>query len=140
MRGSGGQALIETAITVPVLFTLLLCFLLAMVVAQAYVDLDTATGLAAASAVAAPANDEALSRDYAVRTYQGTLRPSGFLVPGALDGCDGYAAGATVTCTGHATLLLSNTPMAILQPLTSNWSIPMTATATAYSSQFRSTG
>ena len=32
-----GQALIETAITLPVLITLMLSFLLVMVVAQAYV-------------------------------------------------------------------------------------------------------
>src|SRR5438132_735247 len=60
-----GQALLETAITLPVLIILMLSFLLAMVVAQAYVDLDTATSLAAASAVSAPAGSPALSRDFA---------------------------------------------------------------------------
>src|SRR5205807_264766 len=48
-RRRSGQALIESAITIPVLLVLLLGFLLVMVVAQAVVDLDTATGLAAAS-------------------------------------------------------------------------------------------
>jgi len=133
-----GQALIETAITVPVLLVLLLSFLLVMVVAQAYVDLDTATSLAAASAVTARAgNDE--SHDFALKTYDGTLKRSSYLEPGQLDGCGRYAAGGTVTCTGHATLFLSRTPMAILQPLNSDWQVPIQATATGYSSPYRST-
>lgn len=134
-----GQALIETAITLPVLFTLLLSFLLVMVVAQAYVDLDTATSLAAASAVSAPAGNDALSRDFATRTYDGTLQRSGYLQPGSLDGCGGYAAGATVSCTGHATLFLSRTPMAILEPFNPDWTLSIQATSTAYSSPYRST-
>jgi hypothetical protein len=134
-----GQALIETAITIPVLFTLLLSFLLAMVVAQAYVDLDTATSLAAASAVSAPAGSDALSRQFAQKTYDGTLRRSSYLEPGALDGCGGYAAGNTVVCTGHATIFLSRTPMAILQPFDANWHLDIQASATGYSSRFRST-
>ena len=139
MRATRGQALIETAITVPVLMVLLLGFLLATVVAQAYVDLDTATSLAAASAVTAPAGNEPLSRDFAVRTYDGTLRRSSYLEPRELAGCGGYAAGGTVTCTGHATLFLSRTPMAILQPFNADWQLPIQATATGYSSQYRST-
>ncbi len=138
-RRSRGQALIETAITIPVLITMMLSFLLVMVVAQAYVDLDTATSLAAASAVSAPADNDVLSRKFAVETYDGTLRRSGYLVPGSLDGCAGYRAGLTVTCTGHATLLLSQTPMAILKPFDSNWQVDIQATATGYSSQYRST-
>jgi hypothetical protein len=136
---ASGQALIETAITIPVLLTLLLSFLLAMVVAQAYVDLDTATGLAAASAVSAPAGNDVLSSEFARKTYNGTLRRSGYLEPGQLDGCGGYTAGGTVTCTGHATLFLSRTPMAILQPLDPNWHLDIQASATGYSSPYRST-
>src|SRR5205085_3614755 len=101
--GHRGQALIETAITIPVLITMMLSFLLVMVVAQAYVDLDTATGLAAASAVSAPAGNDVLSNQFAMATYNGTLRRSGYLQPGQLAGCGGYTAGASVTCTGHAT-------------------------------------
>lgn len=139
MRATRGQALIETAITVPVLMVLLLGFLLAMVVAQAYVDLDTATGLAAASAVTARAGNEPQSRDFALKTYDGTLRRSSYLEPGELVGCGGYSAGGTVTCTGHATLFLSRTPMAILQPFNADWQLPIQATATGYSSLYRST-
>jgi hypothetical protein len=133
--------MIETAITIPVLLTLMLSFLLAMVVAQAYVDLDTATSLAAAAAVSAPAGNDTLSREFAMKTYDGTLRRSGYLEPGALGGCAGYAAGSgdTVSCTGHATLFLSRTPMAVLQPLNPNWTMPISYTATAYSSRYRST-
>jgi hypothetical protein len=134
-----GQALIETAITVPVLMVLLLGFLLVMVVAQAYVDVDTATGLAAASAVTAPAGNDGLSRDFALKTYNGTLRRSSYLEPGQLEGCGGYTAGGTVGCTGHATLFLSRTPMAILQPFNADWQVPIRATATGYSSPYRST-
>ena len=132
-RGGRGQALIETAITIPVLFVLLLGFLLVMVVSQALVDLDTATSLAAAAAVTAPANDAADSHQFAVETYQGTLVRSGYLEPGTLGGCGAYSAGGSVTCTGSATLFLSRTPMAILQPLNPNWTIVIQATATAYS-------
>jgi hypothetical protein len=138
-RATAGQALIETAITIPVLLVLMLSFLLVMVVAQAYVDLDTATGLAAAAAVSAPAGDEKQSRDFANRTYNGTLRRSGYLEPGALQGCGAYTAGATVTCTGSATLFLSRTPMAILEPLNPNFRLDIQATATGYSSPYRST-
>jgi hypothetical protein len=134
-----GQALVETAITLPVLLTLLLSFLLAMVVAQAYVDLDAATSLAAASAVSAPADNASLSRDFATRTYDGTLRRSGYLQPGQLEGCGGYVAGGTVSCTGHATIFLSRTPMAVLEPLNPNWTLAIQASATAYSSPYRST-
>ena len=138
-RRGAGQALIETAITVPVLLVLLLSFLLAMVVAQAYVDLDTATSLAAASAVTAPASNDALSHEFATKTYNGTLHRSNYLEPGALEGCGGYAAGGTVGCTGHATLFLSRTPMAILEPFNANWTLTIQATATGYSSLYRST-
>jgi hypothetical protein len=133
--------MIETAITIPVLLTLMLSFLLVMVVAQAYVDLDTATSLAAASAVSAPADNDALSREFALKTYDGTLRRSGYLEPGALDGCGGYpgGSGAAVSCTGHATLYLSRTPMAILQPTNPNWTVPISYTAIGYSSRYRST-
>jgi len=114
-----------------------------MVVAQAYVDLDTATSLAAAAAVSAPAGPDnaGVSRDFATRTYNGTLRRSSYLEPGRLDGCAGYAAGTgdAVSCTGHATLFLSRTPMAILEPFNPNWTLSISATATGYSSRYRST-
>jgi Flp pilus assembly protein TadG len=136
-----GQALIETAITIPVLLTLMLGFLFVMVVAQAYVDVDTATSLAATAAVSAPADNPTLSHSYAQKSYDGTLRRSGYLEPGALGGCGGYAAGsgATVTCTGSATVFLSRTPMAILQPLNSDWRIDIEASSVGYSSRYRST-
>jgi hypothetical protein len=139
LRDSRGQALIETAITLPVMLVLMLSFLLVMVVAQAYVDLDTATSLAAASAVTAPAGNETLSREFALKTYDGTLRRSSYLVPGSLEGCGRYTAGETVDCTGHATLFLSRTPMAILQPFNADWQISIQADATGYSSRYRST-
>lgn len=133
-----GQALIETAIVVPLLFLLFLGFLLVMVTAQAYVDVETATSLAAASAVTAPAHDSVKSHDFALQTYNGTLHQSTYLQPEALTGCGGYAPGGSVTCTGKATLYLSRTPMAILAFWNPNWTITIEATSTAYSSPYRS--
>lgn len=140
-RGQRGQALIETAVVLPVLLILALCFALVTVIAQAWVEVDTATGLAAAAAASARANDDAESRSFALMTYNGTLRLSSYLEPGALEGCGGYAAGTPdpVVCTGNATVHLSRTPMAILQPLNSNWTVTMRVTARAYPSQYRST-
>ncbi|MDQ6900391.1 MAG: pilus assembly protein [Candidatus Dormibacteraeota bacterium] len=133
-----GQALVETAIVLPLLFLLFLGFLLVMVTAQAYVDVDTATSLAAASAVTAPANDNAKSREFALQTYNGTLHQSTYLQPQALAGCGGYSAGGSVTCTGKATLYLSRTPMAVLAFWNPHWTITIQATSTAYSSPYRS--
>ena len=136
-----GQALVETAVVLPVLFTLALGFALVTVVAQAWVEVDTATGLAAAAAASARANDDAESRGFALMTYNGTLRRSSYLEPGALEGCGGYAAGTTepVVCTGNATLYLSRTPMAVLAFFDPNWTLPMRVTAKAYPSRYRST-
>lgn len=137
-RHHRGQALVETAIVLPLLFLLFLGFLVVMVTAQAYVDVDTATSLAAASAVTAPANDSAKSREFALQTYNGTLHQSTYLEPQALAGCGGYSAGGSVTCTGKATLYLSRTPMAVLAFWNPGWTITIQATSTAYSSPYRS--
>ena len=79
-----GQALLETAITIPLMLVLLLGFLAVLVRIEAQVELDAATSLAAAAAVNAPAGS-ALSADYARQTWAGTLRQYAYLRPDALE-------------------------------------------------------
>ena len=134
-RRQAGQALLETAIVLPLMLTLMLGFLAVLVRVEAQVELDTATGLAAAAAAAAPPGDYSLSSRYARYTWDGTLHYYGYLRPGPLSGCAGYArAGDSVTCTGTATLRYSQTAMGIVVP----FDVQLSATATARSSEFRS--
>ena len=134
-RGTSGQALLETAIVLPLMLTLMLGFLAVLVRVEAQVELETATGLAAAAAASAPAGDYALGSRYAQDTWTGTLHFYGYLRPGDLSGCAGYArAGDVVSCTGSATLRYSETPMGIVIP----FDLEISARATARSSEFRS--
>jgi hypothetical protein len=132
-RTQRGQALLETAITFPLMLLLLLGFLALLVRVEAQLELDAATSLAAAAAVAAPAGSP-LSADYARGTWNGTLRQYRYLQPGDLDGCAAYLPGEAVTCRGNATLDYRETPMGLIVP------VPMRlqSTATARSSAYRS--
>lgn len=130
-----GQALLETAIVLPVMVTLLLGFLAILIRVEAQVELDAATSLAAAAAVSAPVGDYALSTRYAQATWVGTLHHYGYLSPGSLQGCGGYgAAGEQVTCRGTATLRYSSTPMGLVIPV----DLEISSQAQARSSEFRS--
>lgn len=135
-RRQAGQALLETALVIPVMFALMLGFLAVLVRVDAQVEVETATSLAAAAAVSAPANDDAHSREYAAATYAGTLHSYPYLQPGALSGCGGYTPDATVTCTGHAVLRYSHTPMGVVVP----FDVDIVVSATAQSSAYRSAG
>jgi hypothetical protein len=128
-----GQALLETAITVPLLLLFVLGFLAVLVRIEAQVELDAATSLAAAAAVTAPAGSM-LSHEYANQTWQGTLRQYGYLQPGPLDGCDAYLPAQTVTCRGSATLDYRQTPMGLVVP----FPLHIQSVATAQSSRYRS--
>jgi len=132
-----GQALIETAITLPVMIALFLGFLGAGVGAQGYVDLNTAVYLAAASNVTAPAGDPVDARQYAHDTFHSTvvhdplLHEVGFDCPAPPSD---YAAGGTVTCTGTAILEFSKTPLSVAIPFDPTISAQASATRSAYRS------
>jgi Flp pilus assembly protein TadG len=130
MTARRGQALIETAITLPVMLVLLLGFLAALVAIEAQVELDTATSLAAASCAAAKANGVQCEQ-WATETYEDTLRHYTYLRPGPLRDCDTQPQ---VTCEGSATLLYQNTPMAFVIPADPT----LTSTASAAGSPYRS--
>jgi Flp pilus assembly protein TadG len=132
-----GQALVETAITLPVLIALFLGFLGAGVAAQGYVDLNTAVYLAAASNVTAPASDQTDAMQYAEGTFDNTLVHDTLLQKVGFD-CpvppSDYTAGGTVTCTGAAVLQFSKTPLSVAIPFDPR----ITATASATRSAYRS--
>jgi uncharacterized membrane protein len=133
MRGaSRAQALVETALTIPVLFILLLGFYEVSLVVQSDLDLQTAVGLAAAAAATAPANDSQAATQYAQATFQNTVKHFDLLGRPSLDCAGPYAAGDTITCTGQATLALSGTPFAAISP-----SVSLSATAHAHISAYR---
>ncbi len=137
MRGpsrarQGGQALVETALTIPVLFILLLGFYEVSLVVQSDLDLRTAVGLAAAAAATAPANDPRAATQYAQATFQNTVKHFDLLDQPSLVCVGPYAAGDTVTCSGQATLGLSGTPFAAISP-----SVELSATAQAHISAYR---
>jgi len=132
MRQSG-QALLESAITIPLMLLLLLGFLALLVRVEAQLELDAATSLAAAAAITAPAGSS-LSAEYAGQTWTGTLRQYRYLRPGALEGCGAYQPGQAVTCRGTATLDYRETPMGLIVPVP----IALASAATARSSAYRS--
>ncbi|MBO0687699.1 MAG: pilus assembly protein [Candidatus Dormibacteraeota bacterium] len=136
MRQARGQALMETAIVLPVMVILMLGFLAILIRIEAQVELETATSLAAAAAVAAPANSSQ-SRGDALDTWQGTLHQYAYLRPGTLSaGCGPYQPGQTVVCRGTATLDYGQTPMGLIVP---GAPIEISASAAARGSPYRST-
>jgi Flp pilus assembly protein TadG len=142
-RSEGGQALVETAVTLPILLILFFGFLAAGVGAQGYIDLNTAVYLAAASNVTAYADDPAQADAYAEDTFRATIAHDSLLEPDPGVGVPGhpglacspdYGAGARVTCTGTAHLRFSRTALGALIPIDPR----ITAQATAIRSLYRS--
>jgi hypothetical protein len=128
-----GQALVESAITIPIMLLFMLGFLAVLVRIEAQVEVDAATSLAAAAAVSAPASSP-LSVDYARRTWTGTMRQYRYLQPGRLQGCGAYQPDQPVTCRGTATLDYRQTPMGLVVP----FPVEVRSDATARSSRYRS--
>ena len=129
-----GQALIEAAVTLPILIALFFGFLGAGVGAQGYVDLDTAVYLAAASNVTAYAGDRPLADQYAADTFGHTVAHDTLLRVRAF-GCSGnYGAGGTITCKGQAVLEFSKTPLSVAIPFDPVISSQATATRSPYRS------
>jgi Flp pilus assembly protein TadG len=132
-----GQALIETAITLPVIFTLLLGYLAVLIRIESQVELDTATSLAAAACASAPAGSTTC-HDWAQATFQGTLQQYPYITgPGGagqpvLSGCQ--TEQTRLQCTARAELDYSKTPMAyvIFFP------VPIDSSASAFGSPYRS--
>lgn len=132
-RWQSGQALLESAITIPLMLVLLLGFLALLVRVEAQLELDAATSLAAAAAITAPAGS-ALSAEYARQTWGGTLHQYSYLHAGSLEGCGAYQPGQPVTCRGTAVLDYGQTPMGLIVPVP----IALQSAATARSSAYRS--
>jgi hypothetical protein len=129
-----GQALIETAITLPILIALFFGFLGAGVAAQGYVDLNTAVYLAAASNVTAFAQDPTTANRFAVETFDATIAHDGLLAKQGF-ACGGdYAAGGTIVCNGSAVLRFSRTPLSVAIPFDPT----ISAQASAVRSPYRS--
>lgn len=139
-RGSRGQALVETAVTLPVLLALFIGFLAAGVGAQGYVDLNTAVYLAAASNVTAFADDRPVADQYASETFAATLAHDTLLDQQSF-ACDGdYTAGVDInggkiTCTGSAVLEFSRTPLSVVVPVNPTISASASAVRSHYRSQ-----
>lgn len=110
------QALVETAVTLPILIFLFFGFLAAGVAAQGYVDLNTAVYLAAASNVTAFADDPGDANRFAVETFDATLAHDGLLEKRGFTCGGDYAAGGTITCNGSAFLRFSRTPLSVAIP------------------------
>jgi len=131
---AAGQALIESAVTIPILVLLFMGFLAVGLAAQSYVDINTAVNLAAASAVTAPAGNSTVANGYATATFDATVKHVPALESRGIT-CGGvYDAPAVITCNGSAVLHFSKTPLGLVAPVDPT----INASATAYGSRFRS--
>lgn len=134
-RRRSGQALIEAAITIPIMIGLFLGFLAIGLVTQAVVDLNTAVYLSAVSAVTAPANNAALGNQYASETFNGSIRHVPELTSDGISCTGSWAPPAAVTCSAGARLMLRHTLLGIVVP----FDPVLSASATAHGSPYRST-
>jgi len=136
---SRGQALVETAVTLPILVLLFFAFLAAGVFAQAYVDLNTAVYLAAASNATAyalpPGQSGGQADQFATETFDATVRHDSLLAPRGFACHGAYQAGGQITCDGSADLLYSQTPLAVVFPFGDP---TIRASASAIRSKYRS--
>jgi hypothetical protein len=119
VKAQSGQALVETALTLPLLILLALVVIAIMIQQTAQQKLSAATALAASAAASSPA-DPVTSRRWAEQSYDGTISGYAYLEVDALDSRSPFScrrdnpAQTRIRCHGHATLLLQRTPLAIL--------------------------
>lgn len=139
-RWKSGQALIETAVTIPLMILMFIGFLALGVLIQGLIDLNTAVYLSAASAVTSPAVTQppytsAVGLQYAKDTFNGTLRHMSNLSSTGVSCTGSWNPPAKVTCQASAQLLLRNTPFGVIMPVDPT----ISASASAQGSPYRST-
>ncbi len=132
-----GQAAVETAISIPIMFAMVLGFYAVEIVFDAHVELESAVTLATVSAAAAPMarppmQIDSLAQQFARESFDETkTKPQFKLIQNAKITCIGlkFQPGGSITCTGTA-------DVGFLKPLVD---IHPDATTTAYVSPYRST-
>ena len=137
-RRQSGQALIETALVLPLLLLLTMAVIAIMVRETAQQKLNGAVSLAAAAAAAAPV-DQTTSRKWAQDSFDGTIQGYAYVRIDGLENSAPYTCrresvrDTRIRCRGRATLVLRETPMAFLLV-----DLPMVATAEAEAPALRS--
>jgi Flp pilus assembly protein TadG len=141
-RGEGGQAALETALVIPIMFAITIGFIGMMLQLRAECEFRSAVNLAAQAAVEPALGDRADSLADAGYAFSHTLDPygteRGYLTvtqPLTCSGpyLDGQVGGAPVVCTASADLDFSNSVIGIFW----FWDVHMTATAEAHPSPYR---
>ena len=123
MRGRG-QALVELAVTLPVLLTVALAGAQFVRLASARSGLDAATAAAAAAAARAP--NATLAAASASSAFTGVASGYGLGAPALILDVGGFQRGGTVTASGRASLSLGFSDVPALEVA---WELRSTATA-----------
>jgi hypothetical protein len=140
--GFGGQAMLETAMVLPILLAIIFNVLAMMIQVRYQQQFDSAVSLAASSTLDAPLGAGATSRAYATQSFNGTLQPPSWITVDQPVTCNGpYLNGAIVgsggnsgvTCTAHAVIHFNQTALGLAVP----WNPSLSATAIVFPSPAR---